>query len=658
MDRREYEGEYRREQRAKANSVTIPKCEDRRRRTRLEKDDCRWLSWYLPDVFSQAWTPTRTELVADIRRAAVEGGLIAAAGTRGAGKTMIAAGVGLKLVLTGRVKVLLLIAATGPFADRLLANIKYWVETSARLAADYPEVVAPIRALEGIAQRCNSQTVAGERTRMLWAGPYVILPTVPKSPASGSVIASLGLDGAIRGFNVRGRRPDLVLVDDPDTRESARSVDQTAKRAEIVENDIAGLGTRENPAAIVMLCNVPTRICLGAQFTDPKIKPAWRGRRYPLVMRWPDRADLWEEYVRRRQEELAGGTNPPRETDRWYLAHRQAMDAGAQLADPDRWNRTLAEDNEPLEVSAIQSVYNLVADRGWQFVSCELQCDPTDEDAADQLSVDVVRSRGNDLPRGQLPQDCARVTIGVDCGKFALHWVAVAWSEACRASVIDYGIHDVAGTSAEDSQGIEFALCQSVQSLIRERCLNVAERQVDHVLVDSGYYPAAIYAAVKACGGGRVGACKGAGDVQGPAERMPVKSGREARVGDHWALRYQSADRIWLTLIDSDYWKQWIRDRITTAPGYPGSMTLFSPDRQRYGDHRAFAEHLAAEQWDPVKHRWIATKRNHWGDALYYAAVAASITGIRLLTQRALPVSWREQQKERTRHGKTKTDRH
>ena len=50
------------------------------------------------------------------------------------------------------------------------------------------------------------------------------------SLGSGAVITTRGLDSAIRGVLVGTKRPDLVIIDDPETRDSARSGVQTDLR--------------------------------------------------------------------------------------------------------------------------------------------------------------------------------------------------------------------------------------------------------------------------------------------------------------------------------------------------------------------------------------------------------------------------------------------
>ena len=99
---------------------------------------------------------------------------------------------------------------------------------------------------------CVMHGINGKRTFLKWARDYIVLPTVrvpdhwdsrlrpgQLSLGSGAVITTRGLDSAIRGVLVGTKRPDLVIIDDPETRDSARSGVQTDLRARTIEADLA-----------------------------------------------------------------------------------------------------------------------------------------------------------------------------------------------------------------------------------------------------------------------------------------------------------------------------------------------------------------------------------------------------------------------------------
>lgn len=656
MDRRDYEAQYRAEQRRARNALVIPKCKGSRRRAKYEGDDCRWLSYYLAPRFAR-WTPMRRQIVEDVRGTIADGGYRAIAATRGEGKSSIVEGLALKTLLTGEIDFVLILGATGPMAERLLNNCVAYLETKPRLLEDYPEVVYPIRALGGVPQNARTQHVDGQRLRMQWAGPVRKFAEVPGSRSAGAILAAAGMDAAIRGYNVEGRRPKLVIVDDPDTRESTRPHSaQTEQKLEVIENDVAGLGDDERPAAVVALCNIPSRTSVGYILTDRQQKPSWRGRRYPLVVQWPERDDLWESYVARRNSEMsASGLGTARETDDWYLSQRALMDRGGKVSNPDRYRKALADDNRPYEVSAIQAVYNCVADRGWHYVLAELQLEPPEDERHDdtQLSAASILGRAVGLRRSEIPADAAKITIGLDAGKYFLHWVAVAWQRDGTSQIVDYDTFQVVGVKAETDRGLDLAIAEAVYHWGRAHVLQpIGGRIADKTACDLGYRPDGMVAGMRQLGSGRVTGCRGTGDDLTPAGERQIwrESTGKVRVGENWQIGYRRRYGGHWLLIDSDHWKQWIRDRLATTPGQRGAMTLFQEPGH---SHQAFAEHLENEQWDPIKGKWVAKRRNHWGDALYYAAAAASVEGIRLFEEPAQQrVSWAEKQAQARRaHG-------
>ena len=104
----------------------------------------------------------------------------------------------------------------------------------------------PIRCLDGIANRCSGQLYKGERTHIGWTAREIVLPTIPGSRASGAIIKVAGITGRIRGMKFKRAdgqsvRPSLVVLDDPQTDESARSISQCAARESILAGAVLGL---------------------------------------------------------------------------------------------------------------------------------------------------------------------------------------------------------------------------------------------------------------------------------------------------------------------------------------------------------------------------------------------------------------------------------
>ena len=267
FDKRAYDVGYKRRQSAERRDIIVPPCGSPDRRAELEASTVDWLRYYFGDEcaspFWYEFTSQQRDMIDAIGHAIAVGGDQAIAASRGEGKSTLCWRTLLKHVLCGKVEFAVLFAASGTMATNIIGNLKMDIESAGRLAIDYPEVCEPIAALEGIPQRAKSQTVSGRRhdngdeyeqaeSKFTWCGNEIILPAVPGSPAAGAIIATRGLDAAVRGLNQRGKRPTVAIIDDPDTEESSRSELQAGKLEDRIDKGI-------DTGAIVRREEVPIR---------------------------------------------------------------------------------------------------------------------------------------------------------------------------------------------------------------------------------------------------------------------------------------------------------------------------------------------------------------------------------------------------------------
>lgn len=632
--------------------ITIPPVENWRRRKRREKDPLAWLKGYFPHLFFHAWTLDQREMVDAILHRAETGGDQSLAAPRGGGKTTVAIGALLFAILTGRTKFAVLVAATGPDARRLLANLKSEVERNELLRADYPHECYPAVCLGGAVQRKNQQTYKFELTKIDWSKDQVIFPSIAESPAAGTIVMARGLDAAIRGLIINGKRPDFALVDDVETRDSAASEYQVGVREGILDNDIGGLAGPGVRFARVALVTIQNARCLSARLTDPKIKPSWNGRRYRLLVTPPERLDLWDQYVELRKQSQAAGDPDARAAHAFYLLNRAEMDRGAVVNNPQRFVRDKLPNGSQVEVSALQHCFNIIADKGERTFATEFQNDPPEE-ARDQqttgLTALVVERRLSGLVRGELPPAC-KVVIGLDLGKRAHHWVALAARTGAVGNIIDYGVSEVAGNNKADmpQETIDLAIVRSLLDF-RDRLLSRSYVdpsgeiiQPSLVMVDSGSFTDAAYEAIRKLGE-PWRACKGIGSNFRHGQPSATR-----RVGAHWFADWHVQQRIWLHLLDTIHFKRSVHERFLTDPIDPagraqhGSLTLFVPAGAR--DHHSYARHMLSEEWivrfEQGKGeiaKWVEhSENNHYLDATAMALAGAEILGHGLFTPRVV----------------------
>lgn len=644
--RRDYDVKRARAASARMREIEIPAIVNKRRRRRLEKKPESWLAHYMPSKFSRKFTDVQREMLHEVVYIATHGGYQSIADRRGGGKTSIVEGAIVYAICCGLRRFHLITAATGDDAARILANVKYEFEANQALLDDYPEICAPIWALEGAPQRAAMQTVNGKRTRLKWGTDHVRFPRVDGSPASGSIVAARGLDGAIRGLKFGDMRPDLVLIDDADTRESANSETQTRSREEIIERDIGGLGGPGVRVATIMLCTILNRTCIAFTYTDRQQKPAWRGRRRCLLTKKPQREDLWDDYIAMRQNGMRRDDNPDsegREAMAFYLKNRAAMDEGGETADPTCYIDDLLEDGSPVEVSSLQYCYNIIADRGLDAFQTEYQNEPPEDAKPEEsgISANLVRSRLNNLPRHTVTDDVTRLVCALDLRKRYIHWTAIGWIPGATGLICNYGVQDVYNA---EKIGIEKALIQALhewrENMLAGPVMSLGEKPVpiDLALIDSGsgLHEPAVMQFCREVGGKPFVPSKGfgGGGFRGRPYRAPSKAAPRF-IGDHWYISRQ-AGRPDLYCLDTDYWKRFVHERFLTPADRPGSLSLFGT---KSIDHLSFSKHIVAEVWRErnipgkgMKAFWdVVNPNNHWLDCTYMCCAAASMMGISLL---------------------------
>jgi hypothetical protein len=642
--------------------VAIPRLSAaaRKRRKTLEADVFAWLRWYFADIFTYEFTEQQREMVLAILAAVKGGGDQAIAASRGEGKTTVAECVLIYCVLIGLAKFAVLFAATGADAEHCLHSIKDKIEENDRLADDYPEVCLPVRALERTPHRASFQEASGYRyddgrkfaplsCSFRWSGREVILPRVPGSPASGAIIATRGLDAAVRGLKINNARPDVAIIDDPDTEETVNSEEQARKLERKIDRGIAGLAGQKRRIARVMLTTLQRRDCVSAWFTEPQTKPSWNGKRFKFLVEPPVRQDLWDEFVQLRQVDWQRQTTT---AHGFYIAHREAMDAGALVANSNRHTEA--------ELSALEFYYSEVARLGADAVATEYQNDPPEESGPVESGITPhrVQRQLNGHERKVVPNGCTVLTQGIDVRKVALHWVVRAWRmDGLGYHTIDYGTHEVLGTVYGSDQGLDLALKRAI--LARIEATKATEYRtpdgvfihVKRTLIDAGWQTAAVTAACAEVGIGVwpvMGFGKSTGCTQASFHDVQHKT-EERQPGYHYFLSRRG--RLWLVCSDADHWKAWEHDRWMTAPGKPGCMYLFGepsvPGSRLSADekaHHSYAHHICneVEIEEPykggVRRRWKAKSDNtHYLDASCYSNVAAAMEGIRLLKSTATP---------------------
>jgi hypothetical protein len=283
---------------------------------------------------------------------------------------------------------------------------------------------------------CGGQLYHGERTRITWTNNEIVLPTSPEAKLPGLWWRVAGITGRVRGMKYKradGRsvRPSLVVIDDPQTSESAGSLEQTRKRIRVLAGDILGLAGPGSKISGIMPCTIIRPGDMADIILNRQTHPDWNGEKTRMVYKFPVNMKLWEQYAERRAESLRTDGNFLKATE-FYIANRTAMDAGAEVSWEARFNHD--------EVSALQHAMNLKFQDEIAFAS-EYQNDPLPEETGGDalLSIDEISDKVNGLAKGRVPLKSDRMSMFIDVQKALLYYMVIAWAEDFTGAVIDYG---------------------------------------------------------------------------------------------------------------------------------------------------------------------------------------------------------------------------
>ncbi len=645
-----------------ANGEWIHKPVDPARRQEALGSFRRFCEIYFPETFKLAWSEDHLKVISKIEQAVVHGGLFAMAMPRGSGKTSLCETGCLWAILNGSREFVCLIGADEEHAAEMLESIKSEMENNDLLEEDFSEVCGPIRAMEGVHQRASAQLYLGERTHIGWTAKEIILPTLPalpwldgKPPATnGAVIKVAGITGRIRGMKVKrpdgvALRPSLVLIDDPQTDESAKSKSQSEERERILSGAILGLAGPGRKIAGLMTLTVVFPGDMADRMLDRQKHPQWQGERTKMVYSFPTNEKLWTEYARLRAEgqRSDGGVKLANE---FYRKNRAAMDAGAKVAWAERFN--------PDEISALQHAMNLKLDRGEPAFFAEYQNEPIgDQSETDgELTTGAILAKVSGLPRGIVPATAQYLTAFIDIQQKMLYWLVAAWNDDFTGHIVDYGawpdqkrsyftLRDARRTLAVayPKAGLQGAIHQGLADLTQSLMKKAWQRDggqefhIDRCYIDAnwGESTEVVYSFCRQSDHASVlmpyhG--RGIGASGTPMSDLARKAGD--RFGLHWRIPGNRGNRP-IRHIDSDtnFWKSFIAGRLLMATGDPGSLTIFG---KRPDDHRLLADQLTSERRVTTEARGRSVDEwkikgpgldNHWFDCLTGCAVAASVLG-------------------------------
>lgn len=619
----------------------IPVVDNPLRRSQAEQSLSFFCQTYQAGNYRRPFSGVHHAVINRMERSMKHGGLFAYAMPRGTGKTTIAESAVIWAILSGHRHYVVLISATEKLALQSLDNIKKELSSNDMIYDDWPEIVYPIWVLGGSPGKAANQLLNNESTYLTWKGDKLVMPTVPGSKASGSVFEVRGITGAIRGMkqNLPGGsgsiRPELVVLDDPQTDESAKSPQQCIDRERTILGTILGLAGHEHEIAAVMPCTVIHKGDLAEKFLDVDKRPEWQGVRTGILKTMPSDTKLWEQYA-----DLA--RNRDDSAHNMYIENRAAMDEGAVPM----WEECYTKG----QLSAIQYAMDLKGKVGLDAFWAEYMNNPLDDIAdSEVVTIEQVLEKVTAYQRWQVPPNVSHLTAFIDVHKSVLYYMVCGWDSLFNGYVLQYNIwpettrkyfkkEDVSETLAKKygGEGIDGQIYAGLKDCTEKllfRKWGHTGLDVGICIIDANWRTVTVKQFCREVKW-KARLIPGHGRFIG-ADRKPFDE-YEDRVGDtsghYWRIPATVSKGGGRHInYDINYWKSFINNSLLAPPGERGCIQLFGG-----ADHQCIAEHFTSEyptevsakgrvinQWQPYPGR----SDTHWWDCLVGCAVGASRLG-------------------------------
>ncbi len=165
---------------------------------------------------------------------------------------------------------MLLISETVGQAEDFLDDVKSELMSNERLQEDFPEA-------------CGKGDYR-------WRQDDIVL-------RNGIRIYALGCGGKTRGRKHRGGRPDLILLDDVESRESVESeLTRDKLWHQWLNKEVIKAGKTDGSTDVIVLGTILHEDSLLSKLLDRKQSPDWKRKKFRAVLKFAKNLDLWEEW--------------------------------------------------------------------------------------------------------------------------------------------------------------------------------------------------------------------------------------------------------------------------------------------------------------------------------------------------------------------------
>ena len=557
---------------------------------------------------------------------------------RGKGKSTWVKIAALWALSYGYRRFVVIIAATKPMAEESTAEIWRFASEDPTYAEDFPEIAAPLVDVSLTPQRMRVQTYRGRKTHMAdnTRFAYKRFASIQGYANTGGIIAARGADQAIRGLNIGSRRPDFIFIDDPQTDQDAQSPRACDKIENRIQGALLGLGETKRIIAAVMASTAIEPGDVSERFADRERHPEWITETTPFVISWGPES-VRSRYLAELKADNAHGDVSLTRSRRFYREHQAEIERGTIVMDP--------TDFDPnMEMSAYQHALNLLHMMKAKNFNAEYQMKPTRAQGLYSISAQIVASRVNGYPYGEVPPECNQGIVAFcDVNAVAgLRWEIVAFGRGRIAATLAYGKYPQHGRLFPEGTA-ESAIPAYLAPALRTVAESVANAtfnrggtaaKVDALCFDGGWQTetvALVAQSLDGSGGMHVGWSMGySAKLYSRYHHDKAKTTKGLRAAEQ-CHTWPTANGVYLAF-NADYWREVSQTSFLVAPLKPSSSSLWGKDP---ADHFDFAsevcgETLAGKEDHPrygTVWTWKKNGENHFGDCHYGCLALGAIRG-------------------------------
>ena len=608
---------------------------DWKRRLRAREDFAFFCKTYQPKTFSLPWAAYHHDIIEGIQYTAWNNDSQAIGVPRAGGKSKLVCAGGIWAALNTWKTFLFFVGATEPKGQALLRNIVTQLRINPRLRQDYPEVCYPISMLGRSARKCEGQKCLGEATAMFWSVSKFIFPTIRVEPGeipdevwsiivnaegftrtSGSMAQCAGITGDLRGpsettESLDEYRPDWVVADDFQTRDSSKSREQCRTRLKTITADLGYLGGPDSPCSVIVPCTVMHVGDAADQLLDPDKHPEFHGIRRKMLSSMPKNMKAVRAYIEH-VKDVARTVPRNQQADarnKYYIENQSELEEGAVATWPERMDT-----KKKKELSAIQHAIHLMATSLDAFY-CEGQNDPQGVESRESVRIQPIDIQRKQHPesKGIVPSWATQLAVTIDLQKEGLYYEVGACSQDFRGAIIEYGtfpdqqrpyyrrdqlvnrLSDIYPKITKLETRLRLALVSFLQFLDSNRW-NVeggGTMKASMIVPDARYWGGVVDQAIKESEvtNAMPFLGYGLGVKKKPMDAWKQDDGETK--GFHWHIgTIPSLGSTKVFKVDKYFWQTELHKCIAIPLGEDGSWSLYNADIEQ---HELFADHLNSE---------------------------------------------------------------